>query len=206
MLRIEVNGQQIGGHVNLVGIDPETYNQVSQFGQFLLHPGNREQVSFDLRDNGFAPERTGFPPSGWEYRRAKVAYDQALEAERASFEAEQARMDAARAERAGIAAAVEEPASQGTFRDEGPSISPVFSPEMMADSQADVAEEFDPAKDQFPGIILGISTCSQRGRDAQGNVQDHYYCRPGDDVRHDLSQCVGQYEGRQPKVHRGRSV
>ena len=45
------------------------------------------------------------------------------------------------------------------------------------------AVEFDPAKEQFPGIILGISTCSTKLRDAENNVRDHYYCRPGDDVR-----------------------
>ncbi|MEO9592709.1 ABC transporter permease, partial [Rhodopirellula bahusiensis] len=42
---------------------------------------------------------------------------------------------------------------------------------------------FDPEADQYPGIILGIATCSNKSRDAEGNVRDHYYCRPGDDVR-----------------------
>ena len=87
MLGIEFNGQQIGRHVNLVGLDPATYNQVSQFGQFLLHPANQEKVSFDLRETGFAPDRSDFPPSGWEYRRAKVEYDRALAAEQARVQA-----------------------------------------------------------------------------------------------------------------------
>ena len=53
----------------------------------------------------------------------------------------------------------------------------------MAETDGEVAAEFDPSQEQFPGIILGISTCSSRFRDAENNVRDHYYCRPGDDVR-----------------------
>jgi lipoprotein-releasing system permease protein len=32
-------------------------------------------------------------------------------------------------------------------------------------------------------MILGIATCSIRGRDAEGGVRDYYLCRPGDDVQ-----------------------
>src|SRR5690606_31969530 len=87
MLGIEFNGQLITRHVNLVGIDPETYDNVSQFGRFLLHPGNQPGVSFALRDGGYAPDREGFPESGWEYRRQRAAYDQLLEQERARIDA-----------------------------------------------------------------------------------------------------------------------
>ncbi len=166
MLDIDFNGQHIGHHVNLVGLDPKTYNQVSQFGQFLLHPANRQAVSFDLRDGGYAEARADFPPSGWTYRRAKVEYDRALAAERARIQA--------------LHKPVEQP--QENFSD-GPSISPILfavEPSASGDQEAQV---FDPAKEQFPGIILGISTCTTRFRDKDNNVRDHYYCRPGDDVR-----------------------
>ncbi len=42
---------------------------------------------------------------------------------------------------------------------------------------------FDPLHQQFPGIILGIAICSQRVRDETGEVNDYYFCRPGDDVQ-----------------------
>ena len=32
-------------------------------------------------------------------------------------------------------------------------------------------------------MVLGIATCSIRGRDAKGEVHDYYLCRPGDDVQ-----------------------
>ncbi|MGV3485552.1 MAG: ABC transporter permease [Planctomycetaceae bacterium] len=169
MLGIEFNGQLITRHVNLVGIDPQTYDNVSQFGRFLLHPGNQVQVSFDLKENGYAPEREQFPESGWGYRREKVAYDRVLEQERQ-------RVDAALRRARGETAMPDEAA-------EGPSMSFDFASSAFAQGDTTGPQEFDASVEQFPGIVLGISTCSARGRDASGEVIDHYYCRPGDDVR-----------------------
>ena len=42
MLGIDFNGQLITHHVNLVGVDSETYDTVSHFGRYLLHPENQE--------------------------------------------------------------------------------------------------------------------------------------------------------------------
>jgi lipoprotein-releasing system permease protein len=165
MLGIDFNGQLITRHVNFVGLDPETYDEVSHFGRYLLHPENRNRVSFDLREKGYAPDREQFPASGWGYRQARVAYERALEIEHARLEALQAPLksdsDAA-----------------------GPSIGVMAPLELHAESSdGQSATEFDPSQEQYPGIILGISTCSTRMRDAENNVRDHYYCRPGDDVR-----------------------
>ena len=164
MLGIDFNGQLITRHVNFVGLDPATYDDVSHFGRYLLHPKNQSQVDFELREDGFAPDREQFPSSGWGYRRARVAYERALAEE-------QARTDALR-----------NPASSFSDEDTGPSLS-IGPPQIFDESDAEEIVEFDPAVEQFPGIILGISTCSARMRDEENNVRDHYYCRPGDDVR-----------------------
>jgi lipoprotein-releasing system permease protein len=42
---------------------------------------------------------------------------------------------------------------------------------------------FNPEKDQYTGIILGIAMGCVRQRDAHGKVRDVYLCRPGDDVQ-----------------------
>ncbi|GAG30642.1 unnamed protein product, partial [marine sediment metagenome] len=63
MLGIEFNDQLITRHVSFVGLDAQTYDKVSHFGRYLLHPDNRTQVSFDLRQGGYAPERGQFPHS-----------------------------------------------------------------------------------------------------------------------------------------------
>jgi lipoprotein-releasing system permease protein len=169
MLGIDFNGQLITRHVNLVGIDPETYDNVSQFGKFLLHPNNQSQVSFDLKESGFAPDREFFPESGWEYRRQRVAYDKALEQERRRVEETIRR--------------IRKEAEKRDEASEGPKMALDFSTSMFTEGSEPSAQQFDPAVEQFPGIVLGISTCSSRLRDDEGRVRDHYYCRPGDDVR-----------------------
>ncbi|MFO0914475.1 MAG: FtsX-like permease family protein [Pirellulales bacterium] len=43
--------------------------------------------------------------------------------------------------------------------------------------------QFDEMVDQHPGIVLGIGISGWRGRNAQGEVQDVFLSRPGDNVR-----------------------
>ncbi|NNE01168.1 MAG: ABC transporter permease [Pirellulaceae bacterium] len=166
MLGIQFNGQQIARHVQLIGLDAKTYDKVSDFGKYLLHPDNQTDASFDLREGGFAPDREGFPESGWAYRRHRAAYEKAIEEERARIEA------------------MTKPAAESaTTTGDGPSFGGTFSPELLSDGGGEAPKELDVATEQFPGIILGIATCSTKVRDAENNVRDHYYCRPGDDVR-----------------------
>ncbi len=171
MLGIEFNGQLMTRHVNLVGIDPKTYDTVSHFGRYLLHPDNQKQVDFLLRENGFGPDRDGFPESGWEYRRQKAAYDRAMQAEYARRRA---------------LISPPKPTTENGSDDsdsQGPSFAPSFSAELLASDIGLSSNEFDPATEQFPGIVLGISTCTTRMREDDNSVRDHFYCRPGDDVR-----------------------
>ena len=168
MLGIEHNGQLITKQINLIGVDPTTYGDVSDFGRCLLHPNNQQTASFDLRDQGYAPERKDFPESGWVYRRAWAAYKKAY--------AEEVR----RATDARIKAGQNKGPMAGPSMDLLGSSDP-FS-KMESDSKS-MPNEFDPAAEQFCGIILGITTCSTRFRDSGGEVGDYFYCRPGDDVR-----------------------
>ena len=169
MLGIEFNGATITRHVSLIGLDPATYDKVSQFGRYLMHPENKKQVSFLLRDSGYAPDREQFPPSGWNYRRARVAYEQALQQERARIEAIH-----------GPTVSATDKSSSG---DAGPSMGLQIPSELLAETDGESATEFDPMIEQFPGVILGIATCSTVTRNADNEVIDFHYCRPGDDVR-----------------------
>ncbi len=216
MLGIDFNGQLITRHVNLVGIDAATYDKVSQFGRYLIHPENQKQVDFDLRETGFAENRENFPASGWHYRRARVAYERALAEERARVEAinrEAEKLSSGKPPRPpansnadaieqtdgptrlgtrgqsqgqeAIAGLIEDEHSteQDAFASAEPTFGSLLPPELGGGVGAARAATFDPATEQYPGIILGISTCSNKLRDDGGTVRDHYYCRPGDDVR-----------------------
>lgn len=166
MLAIDFNGQLINRHVNLVGIDAKTYDDVSHFGRYLLHPENRKQVSFELREGDY-PDRDRIATWGWDYRRKRAHYEQMLEAERQLI----------RSMRGPTGAAAE------ATEFEGPTLGNLVPAEFLADSDSEGPHEFDPATEQFPGIVLGIATCSTKHRNDANEVLDHFYCRPGDDVR-----------------------
>ena len=168
MLGIEFNGQQLARHVQLIGLDPKSYDEVSDFGKYLLHPENQTDANFTLRESGYPTERETSNRThtdwGWQYRRYKAEYDKMLAEEQNR-----------------IAAMTNK--KTDTVESAPPTFGTPFSPELLADTEGNAPQELDPAKDQFPGIILGIATCSQRTRDINDVVGDHFFCRPGDDVR-----------------------
>lgn len=166
LLRMRLRGQYHTRQINLIGIDRETYAQVSDFGQYLLHPTNRDQLSFLLREDGYAPGRKDFPPSGWRHRRMAVGLERAVAEQRAEYERLMANQTAAGASPLAAATA---PATA----------LPAANPYMLDEPPAAV---FDAMKEQHTGIILGIAICSIRARNNDGDVQDFYLCRPGDDV------------------------
>src|SRR5204863_293477 len=50
-------------------------------------------------------------------------------------------------------------------------------------SSSTASSDFDRAKEQFTGIVLGIAIGSVRQRNPEGKVLDYFLCRPGDDVQ-----------------------
>ncbi|MCO6457870.1 MAG: ABC transporter permease [Pirellulaceae bacterium] len=175
MLNFQVREQWITRQINLIGIDDRTYASVSDFGQYLLHPENRRQLSFLLREDGYAPDKPGFPESGWKYRRLKTAYERAYEEQ---LQLEQERIREIAGDAAGAAPAEPNP----------PLAAPPGDPfGVAADPFTAGAEQgartFDPMTEQFTGIILGIAIGSVRHRDPEGKVQDFFLCRPGDEVQ-----------------------
>lgn len=173
MLSFSFRGEYINKQINLIGVDDATYALVSDFSQYLLHPANQEKLSWQLRNGGYGQGRESFPDAGWDYRRQRAAYESALREQ-----IKQAREVAERSRRNQAAASGAEPAEGAAEESsEGP------PPDPTAEQYANQGTVFDPAKKQHAGIILGISTCSVRHRNAAGKVEDVYLCRPGDDVQ-----------------------
>ncbi|MBP89216.1 MAG: hypothetical protein CMJ64_21285 [Planctomycetaceae bacterium] len=172
LLRIPVRGDFHTRQVNLIGVDQTTYAQVSDFSQFLLHPENREQLSFLLREDGYAPGRKDFPRAGWTHRRDRALFNKLLEEEQ--LRASEANAAAVVSSQTVVAEAVEVPSDPYTASLPGDPYSP---------SAEDEGVVFDASKQQHDGIILGIATCSVRGRDPDGAVRDYYLSAPGDDVQ-----------------------
>jgi lipoprotein-releasing system permease protein len=160
LLRIPVRGEFHTRQINLIGVDQETYARVSDFSEYLLHPENQAELSFLLRETGYAPGRKDFPPAGWQYRRDRVAFERALE--------EQYR----RIDQVGQT-------TSSTTSVDAPPADP-----LGAVPSGDEGTVFDPGKRQHTGIILGMAICSLRARDPADpdQVRDYYLCQPGDDV------------------------
>jgi len=167
LIRIMVRGEYHTRQINLIGVDKETYASVSHFGEYLQHPENRQQLSFLLKQNGYAPEKEDFPVSGWEHRRMRSAFEAAFDQTSATPPSPNVNSETAAATTDVPTDAVAAAPPEDPY---GPS---------SAGGQSMV---FDPAKEQHTGIIVGIALCTVRARDAENEVRDYYLCRPGDDV------------------------
>ena len=179
MLGIDFRGQQIGRHVNLIGLDPESYNQVSDFGKYLLHPKNQTSASFQLHDSGYAPDRKELALAGWTHRKQRVRAEREMEA----MLAEERRMMDKLRESSQAANLPEQDAEISAAAASKPQFGPMLTDGLIGTSEDELVAAVDPMTEQFPGIVLGIATCSVRGRNADGEIEDHYYAQPGDDVR-----------------------
>jgi len=175
--RVRGQGQWLTRQVTLIGVDAATYAQVGDFRKYLIHPENRRNFDFALRENGYSDADHAIPPAGWEYRRQQAEFERAFreQMERAREAARGARISPAGAE-----------------VDDAPPSPPVDP--FAQGSELTQPVVFDPAQEQHAGIVLGIAMCMVKGRDKNGQVQDHYLARPGDDVRVTVPTC-----GEEPK-------
>ncbi len=158
MLGYYSRGQYFTRQVQIIGIDPATYDSVSSFGNYLQHPENREQLDFQLKNGGYdivdhqaedpskAMPREQMEVAGWEHRRAVAAFDKRLEVDTPPPVAED-----------DTAAGIDNP---------------------FANVAAPVDNTFDPATEQHIGAVLGIGLCSHRVPDGS----DSFQLLPGDDV------------------------
>jgi lipoprotein-releasing system permease protein len=155
MLGYSVGSQYVTRQITVIGVDESTYANVSDFGQYLQHPTNRERLDFNLKDGGYdavdhqandpskAKPRIQMKDAGWEYRRRMARYSPAV--------------------------AVPEDEVKNPFA------RPI--PENGEQGEAE-GTDFDPAKEQHCGVVLGIGLCAYRTLD--GN--DGFLALPGDDV------------------------
>jgi lipoprotein-releasing system permease protein len=195
MLNFQIRGQWITRQVMLIGIDEATHASVSDFGRYLQHPANREQLSFDLRSGGYDtvdsqagvgdPTRPALEGAGWPHRRMRVERERLW---REKLDADRAAADTA------VGDASEGPgnpvrpvdqqvdavlAATGTPAADGSAPAPAMEDPFTAKRPQDQGTRMDPAKEQFTGIVPGIGLASFR--DSSG--MDRFLTLPGDDVK-----------------------
>jgi lipoprotein-releasing system permease protein len=190
MLTFEYSGTHHTRPVTLIGIDAETQSEASDFGKYLLHPDNREQMSFELRDGGFdaADRQPGSPPdgrrvladAGWRYRRWWVERKKAFDSDHPQ------RVEPPEPEGNASADASDDDTSV-VLASGSDEVVPVDADGTGVEGAASTAavdpfkpEEniFDPANEQHTGLVLGIAISNFR--DDEG--KERFLLLPGDDV------------------------
>ncbi|HET6883230.1 MAG TPA: ABC transporter permease [Pirellulales bacterium] len=196
MLTFEYAGRPYTRPVTLIGIDEQTQGEASDFGKYLLHPANRQQMSFQLREGGFdtADRQEGAPAdgrrelgnAGWPYRRHWAEWKKQFDAEHPQR------------------VAPPEPQSDESLSDEGvgdvqagdgslllaaAAVKPTDADVQPADASAATAplvdpfqpeaEVFNPATEQHTGLVLGMALSSFRNEEGS----EQFLLLPGDDVR-----------------------
>lgn len=171
MLGFTINGHRINKPITMIGIDPATYGQVSDFGKYLQHPSNREALDFNLREGGYdvidhqaedpslAMPRTQMEYAGWEYRRRKAYWEK--EMARVTTEASQA----------------DETLDKLTDKETEVAATPPANP-FAQHGELEEGKVFDAMTEQHPGIVVGIALGSYRTADGE----DQFQILPGDDI------------------------
>ncbi len=204
VLSFRVRDQWITRSVNLIGIDEQTYTEVGDFSKFLLHPANREKLSFFLREDGY-DERLG--EAGWGYRRDRVAYERALreqwkQASRTRPGPSAPQDPFRRSSHPPAPQALKPETATGGADESATEADPDAPPRpprptevaddlglpsarqgLSAGTTQEDEQVFDEMHQQYTGVVLGIAIGSLRHRDADGEVKEYFLCRPGDDVR-----------------------
>lgn len=78
MLNFLVHGQPRYHQIMLIGIDDQTFGEVTDFRPYLTNHWHRHGDVFRLQEDGYDPE---LPEAGWPYRREKFRHESYIRAE-----------------------------------------------------------------------------------------------------------------------------
>lgn len=191
-------GRPMTHQLLLIGIDDETYGQVTDFQPFLTNEINRQKISFQLHEDGYAADMGN---CGWPWRRQVAELEQAsrdrirqmLEAESVPGEVDRPAEPGPPETDAGSRTLPRLPDQPPRIPAEGiqetHDSDPGFGPPRSTDSSESlrpaIADEdiFDKSRDQYAGIIIGKAISHRTVPESEyGPAGEVFLLRPGDDV------------------------
>lgn len=201
LLNLRFRDRQWTQQVMLMGIDEKTYGEVTKFHPFVLNEHKQTEIRFDLEEDGYDSKlnHPAFGNVGWPYRRSVAAEKKQIE----KILGPQATLPRVAMPLPEVAAEDNEPNLSIQF-DQLPLIAPdldklaekgetisgelseisAFDPASAHRKQLSADELFDPERDQYTGIILGLAISNRKYIDSDtGESKDVYMVRPGDDVQ-----------------------
>ncbi len=192
LLQFEFRGRPMTQQIMLIGVDDQTYGKVAEFDRFLQNAHQRRKLDFQLQHDGYASE---LGEAGWAYRRRQVQFGRDMRGDpRPEVDLSNPRPDVA------PTATARESIVPNLIPlpDSPPDLNQLAAPDSAADKMAPTVsdpyaatrqqihpeEEFDPMRDQYTGIILGMAISNRKFKDpATGENCDMYLVRPGDDIQ-----------------------
>ncbi len=174
MLSFQVRGSWYTKQVMLIGIDHNSYAQVGDFGKYLLHPDNREQIDFLLRSDGYGDR---LADAGWPYRKRRAEMEKAYREQLELY-----RQSSPRANDPSPTNTAADTGSHATAETGDATAQATHADPFLA-METDTPEVFDAAQEQHIGIVLGYALATERMHNAEGEVVDFFLSRPGDDVK-----------------------
>lgn len=212
--------------VQLVGIDETSQGRVNDFSKYLQHPENRRKMTWDLRGDGYdardhlggesAPDRPQMAEAGWKYRKQlarirefnKENYQQQqpqnsdkpnpLEQSESS-ESKEPRPASNASEKQSIAK--NDNSTDANYVAPAPN-APASDPFANQPFNEQQDNQFDMAKEQHAGLVLGIAiACTRRMKDPTNPLkgfEDYFWLRPGDDVK--IATITGGMSSSKPEV------
>jgi lipoprotein-releasing system permease protein len=170
MLTYQWRGTWVTNQVQVIGIDEKSQSRVSDFAKYLQHPANRQEMSFDLRPDGFdvrdhladgpTREREDMRRAGRANRRRMLREEE---------EQERILKSSAPAPLAGSTVPPPEPFAERK----------VPTDPFARQAPPEPSKTLDPSKEQNPGVVLGIAMSNYRKADGE----EHFRVLPGEDVR-----------------------
>lgn len=189
LLQFEFRGRPMTQQIMLLGIDDESYGKVAEFHQFLKNEHLQKKLDFQLQEDGYDP---AMGDAGWSYRRSKVRFERELRGEPISPIAVSpvdpplpVEADAFVPKLIPLPEAPPDLDSLAAHpvREDG-LVPGVSDPYAAIRQQIHPEEEFDPMRDQYTGIILGLAISNRKFKDPKtGENLEAYLLRPGDDVQ-----------------------
>jgi len=200
LITFEFRGRQWTQQVMLLGVDERTFSNVCEFQPFLQNSHKQKTLDFSLADSGYS-DRLG--DCGWSYRRDKESNRRQVEAilemerRRNSYDA-MLGQEKAEDHSAGASTGTEPAVNFIPLPSAAPDINAIVSVQQELESpmpitpfdpasrhrrQLSPSEMFNPNRDQYPGIILGIGLANRYVLNPEtGEKEELFLIRPGDDV------------------------
>lgn len=200
LLNLRFRERQWTQQIMLMGIDEKTYGNVTEFHPFVLNEHKKNEIRFELEEDGYDSKlnHPTFGNVGWPYRRDKAREKKEIEklfgppavlptvAQPVEETLDNASNDFASqlANMPLVAPDLNAMAEGKSTISEGLSDLEAFDPGSKFRKQIAVEDMFDPEREQYTGIILGLAISNRKYVDSEsGETKDVYMIRPGDDVQ-----------------------